>query len=259
MRLAALQDRLQRAILDGDDAMLPLVRDSAREKRASLLGIYRHGYVQRLNEALKVEYEYLLALLGPDEFTAAARAYISAHPSRSPNIRWVGARLPEFLATAEPYAARPGIADLAKLEKALNDAFDAPDAEVASPDRLAALPPHEWGRLVLGFHPSVRMVGLATNATDILSAIRNGGAPAEPVSLEAEERCLVWRQDGLARFRRLEAEEALALALSLDQVPFGVLCEMIATHSGAGTAAARAAGYLSGWFHSGLITAIRLG
>jgi hypothetical protein len=250
--LAALQDRLQRAILDGDDAVLPLVRDSTREKRATLLGVHRHGYVLRLIEALKVEYEYLLALLGPDEFTAAARAYISAHPSRLPNIRWMGARLPEFLATAEPYGGRPVIADLARLEKALNDAFDAADAEVATPDLLTLVPPEDWGGLVFGFHPSVRLVTLATNAADILAAIRDRCEPPHSVSLEREERYVVWRQQDIARFRRLEAEEALALASSLDGVPFGMLCERIATVSGAATAA-RAAGYLSGWFHSGLI------
>ncbi len=257
-RLAELQSRLQSAILENDDAVLPLIRDSAKENRKALLGVYRNAYTSRLIEALKVEYELLRGFLGEKEFAAAARAYVRAHPSHSPNIRWVGADLPDFLATTMPYAKSLVIADLARLEKAINDAFDAADSPVIGQEVLAGVPADAWGRLVIEFHPSLRLVSLRTNAAAILAAVRNGEAPPAGHVSGTEACCVAWRQDDIAKFRQLEAEEAMAIASASDKVPFAVLCEMIATFADPDTAAARAAGYLAGWFQSELITAVHV-
>jgi hypothetical protein len=42
-------------------------------------------------------------------------------------------------------------------------------------------------------------------------------------------------------------------------VPFGVLCEMLATYDDPDGAAARGAGYLHGWITSGLLTGVSVG
>ncbi len=257
-RLAELQSSLQAAILDNDDAVLPLIRDSAKENRKALLGVYRNAYALRLIEALKVEYEFLHGFFGETEFTAMARAYIGAHLSRSPNIRWIGAALPDFLAATAPYTTSPVIADLARLEKALNDAFDAADSPVAGQEVLAGVPADAWGRLVIEFHPSLRLVCLRTNAAAILAAVRKGETPPAGHLLGTEARYVAWRQDGIAKFRPLEAEEAMAITSAFDKVPFAILCEMIATYADPDTAAARAAGYLAGWFQSELIASVRV-
>ena len=39
-------------------------------------------------------------------------------------------------------------------------------------------------------------------------------------------------------------------------IPFGVLCEMLATYDDPDGAAARGAGYLHGWITSGILTAV---
>ncbi len=52
-------------------------------------------------------------------------------------------------------------------------------------------------------------------------------------------------------FRELPAEEAMMWDEAANGIPFGVLCEMLATYDDPDGAAARGAGYLHGWITSG--------
>ena len=60
------------------------------------------------------------------------KAYIAANPSDRRSARWFGRHLPAFVRKNETYAKHREIAEIAELEKALADAFDAPDAELRS-------------------------------------------------------------------------------------------------------------------------------
>ena len=59
--LRELQDTFQRGILAGDDAILAEVKDSAKEERKVLFGVYRNAYVARLAEIVGDDYEQLHA------------------------------------------------------------------------------------------------------------------------------------------------------------------------------------------------------
>jgi hypothetical protein len=65
---------------------------------------------------------------------------------------------------------------------------------------------------------------------------------------------LVWRQDNTPMFRELPAEEAMMWDEAANNIPFGVLCAMLATYDDPDGAAARGAGYLHGWISGGLLT-----
>lgn len=251
--LRELQDSFQRAIVDGDDAVLAEIVDTSKEKRDVLLGVYRNAYVLRLIEFLANDYEKLKALLGDDQFDALARAYVAAHPSHTPNARWFGGKLPDFLRTAQDYREMPALGDLAALEKALNDSFDAEDAVALTMDGLSGLEPQAWAGLVLTPHPCAIRIDLSTNAADIWSHLNDGDTPPAPATAAAPVRILVSRDNGMASFRALEDEEAMMWDEASNGVAFGVLCEMVAAHSGEDEAASRAAGYLSAWIERGLI------
>ena len=57
-------------------------------------------------------------------------------------------------------------------------------------------------------------------------------------------------------FRELSVEEAMMWDEAANGVPFGVLCEMLATYDDPDDAAARGAGYLHGWITSGILTSV---
>jgi hypothetical protein len=253
---ARQQGEFQRAILTGDDSVLAEILDSPREKRETLFGVYRYAYGSRLVEAMGNDHELLHAYLGDEMFGEMGHAYVKARPSEHPNLRWFSQGLPEFLKSAEPYSNYPVLSDLAALEKALNDAFDGEDAPVVALSDMAGFAPEAWNDLKFVAHPTVARLDLSTNASAIWLALKNEEDPPEAEALTEPSRLLVWRQDVTPMFRELSTEEAMMWDEAADGIPFGVLCEMLATYDDPDGAAARGAGYLHGWVTSGLLTGV---
>jgi Putative DNA-binding domain len=251
--LRELQESFQRGILAGDDAILGEVKDSAKENRKVLFGVYRHAYVARLAEILGEDYEQVHAYLGDEGFAQLVKAYIAANPSDQRSARWFGRHLATFIQDSEAYASHPEIAELAGLEKALADAFDGPDAEPLRIDALAALAPEAWPNLVLQPHPTAIRLIFKTNAADLWCALKEEAAPPKPKVLPEPQAILVWRQDFMARFRPLDPEEDMMWIEAAKGVRFGVLCEMVAAFAGEDGAELRAATYLKGWVDTGML------
>ena len=145
---ARQQAEFQRGILGGDDAVLSEILDSPREKREALFGVYRYAYGSRLVEAMRNDHELLHLYLGDEMFDEMGHAYVKAHPSEHPNLRWFSKSLPDFLRSNAPYADHPVLSDLAALEKALNDAFDAAEGAVVELTDMAGFAPEAWTDLV---------------------------------------------------------------------------------------------------------------
>lgn len=256
LSLAAVQGRFQSAILEGDDGILAELKDGPMEKRDVLLGVYRNAYVLRLIDILGASYEKLRAYTG-EHFDDLARAYIAANPSRHPNGRWFGAKLPEFLAAAEPYCEHPVLADLASLERALDDVFDEADAPVFCLENLSGFGGEDWPHLVFVPHPATRRIDHLTNAAAIWGAIAADEEVPEAESLNEPLRLIIYRSDVISGHRPLSYEEAMMWDEAGAGVPFSILCELVATHGGEDGAPARAASYLGGWINQGLLTAVR--
>ncbi|MGY3443960.1 MULTISPECIES: HvfC/BufC family peptide modification chaperone [unclassified Bradyrhizobium] len=253
--LARQQSEFQRAILTSDESILSEILDSPRETRETLLGVYRYAYDSRLIEAMRNDHELLHRFLGDEMFDDMGHAYVKARPSEHPNLRWFSQGLPDFLKSTEPYCSHPVLTELAALEKALNDAFDAGDDAVLALESMACFAPEIWNDLVFRPHPSATRIDLSTNAAAIWMALKNDETPPEAETLAEPARLLIWRQDTTPMFRELPAEEAMMWDEASGGIPFGVLCEMLATYDDPDNAAARGAGYLHGWITAGLLTA----
>lgn len=256
---ARQQAEFQRGILDGDDAVLAEILDSPREKRETLFGVYRYAYGSRLVEAMRNDHELLHLYLGDEMFDEMGYAYVKARPSQTPNMRWFSQGLPEFLKSAMPYADHPVLSDLAALEKALNDAFDAAEGPVVELGTMTGFAPEVWSGLTFRPHPSATRLDLSTNASAIWLALKNEETPPDAIEIEELARLLIWRQDTTPMFRELSAEEAMMWDEACNDIPFGVLCEMLATYDDPDGAAGRGAGYLHGWITSGLLTDVAIG
>lgn len=257
-RLKELQDAFQHGILAGDDAILRSVNDSGKEGRDKLFGVYRNAYVVRLGEVLAEDYRHLHAYLGDAAFAKLVGAYIAAHPSDRRSVRDFGRHMPDFLTEHAPFAANPELTELAHLEKSLADAFDGRDQEPLALTALAQIAGEDWPHLVLQPHPTARRLDFSTNAADIWSALQQEAAPPRRTVLPEPRPLLVWRQDLMARFRPLGAEEAMMWDEAAAGTRFGVLCEMVATFGGEDGAELRAAGYLREWVDMGSLTGCRV-
>lgn len=259
-RFAELQDMMQRAILSGDMAVLETLGPGAREDKRVLLDVYRGGYELRLIEIIGNDHPVLLAYLGEKNFKGLARTYVRDHPSTNRNARWVSQGLADFAATAQPWADHVEMGEIAWLERALGNAFDCTDEPAIGLEALATIAPEDWAGLTLRFHASLSRADFATNAGDVWTALKDGGEEHPPVIiLDEPQPVVVWRQQLTPTWRAMATEEAMMLDAAREGVPFGVLCEMVATFAEPDTAAVRAAGYLQGWIMGGLLAGAAAG
>jgi len=256
--LGDLQRAFQDYLLAASDTFQSAVRDTSKADRITLLDVYRDGYALRLIEALTTDYPGVMAMAGPADFDHMARAYIAAHPSRHPSVRWYGRDLADFLAKTPPYSRTPAAAEMARFEWALGEAFDSPDVTPITADALMALPQEAWETLAFTALPSLRRLTLAFEAPQAWQRREE----VEPGNLEVERApeplvWAIWRPDLISNFRSLEADEAAMLDALVEGRPFLELCEAVAPMVGEEQAPARTAGLLRAMVEGGMVAGFR--
>jgi hypothetical protein len=209
------------------------------------LAIYADMYFWRLRGVLAEDFEKTAAVLGDETFMAAARAYLEAHPSEHPSVRHVGRRFAEHLAARLPAGASPWAADLAALEWARVEVFDAADATPVRPADLGTVAPDDWAGLRFTAIPALALVETAWPVQ------RAWGDPSAALTPEPTV-IRVWRQDQLVSHCAVDASEHEALRRLLAGEPFGVICEAFADLDGE-EAGAAAGALLLRWIEDGLI------
>jgi len=257
-KLADLQREMQDAVLR-NSAADGLIAAPPRGSRDDRLDVYRNAYGLRLTEFLAHDYEKLRTYLGDVRFKEMAVHYIAAHPSDQPNARWFSRHLPEFLASSRHYCSQPELSELARLERALSDAFDGPDENVCTMADLGAVDPELFGSISFSIASTVHRFAATTNVSSLWSSLKSDEIPPRPEPISKPMEIMVWRQGSGARFRSLGDEEAMAIDSAREGVNFAVICEMIAAFEDPDGAAMRAAGYLRGWIEGEIVSSIRAG
>jgi len=256
--LGDLQRAFQDYLLASSDTFQAAVRDTRKADRITLLDVYRDGYALRLIEVLTTDYPGLMAMAGPADFDHMARAYIAAHPSRHPSVRWYGKGVADFLSSTPPYLRTPAAAEMARFEWALGEAFDSPDVAPVKADALMALPPDAWETLAFTTLPSLHRLTLAFEAPQAWQRREE----VEPGNLEVEPAAgpvawAIWRPELVSNFRSLEADEAAMLDALVEGRSFPELCEAVAPFTGEDQAPARAAGLLRAMVEGGMIAGFK--
>jgi len=248
--LIAQQQQLHRMIVrrDSGDGLL-----RSQTGRAPLLRIYQHAYTERLIGALRDNFGVLPQVMGDEAFEALALAYIAAHPSRHPSIRWFGDRLTRFMAERDELVPHPALIDLARMEWALRGAFDAAGAQPLAPAALAAVPPEHWPSLVFEPLPSVQALEMAWAIEPLWRAMQTAHADDAPEPVARAHTLLIWR-DGLEnRWRVVEPGDAVLLHSMIEGGNFAQLCTLAAEQVGEANAAAAAVRSLQSWLADGLL------
>ena len=213
---------------------------------ADRLAIYANMYLWRQVDALREDFPKLVAALGDDGFYALAEGYVREHPSEHPSLSMLGRRVAEHL-TNHP-AGRPDLPDLARLEWARAEAFEAEEVPLAGIDSLRAVPAAELPQVRVALAPSVRLLHLAHDGPALWRAIEDG-IPLPPPR-RAEVDVAVWRKELEIFHAVLAADEARAVELALVGEPFGAVCEPFAERDDAVEAALRA---VASWFAEGWV------
>ena len=239
--------------------MLASLAKPVGRERATGLAVYVKAYPLRVAEYLEEDFPALKSLLGPKRFEELVADYVAASPSRTRNARFFSSRLPEVMCELEKWLREALAIGVARLERALTDAFDAADADSCALEALAAYAPQDWPRLVFAFHPSLRLISAPAGTVELYEALSSEGAAPQLEPSDEEEAVAVWRSGFDPAYRTLSADEFLALNEALAGKSFGGICQLVAFQENEDAAPERLAQFLVNWFSDGLVVALSEG
>jgi hypothetical protein len=164
------------------------VTASDRLSAAERLLVYSRAYEARLVECMGECFPATKRALGDDLFDGFAAAYLEAHPPRSYTLARLGDRFARHLEETRPAdVPSPGwpdlIADLARLEWAIDEVFDGPGVEGRPPldlSRVACLGDDRFAEVRLRLAPCVRLLRFAFPIDGWYAALRRADATAPP-------------------------------------------------------------------------------
>jgi hypothetical protein len=238
---------------------LRLVRGDERLAREERLQIYAGAYFSRLHQALAADYPAVRRALGARSFQRLAAEYLVAHPSASPSLADLGARLPSFLRSRRWVRARARVAELALLERAVLR------AQLTSriPARVHPGPgtprSGEWAEARLELDPTVHLLAVAW-PVDRLWRRRQAAEKAALAGRgrRAGRRLLVHRGRGGVRVEAIGKAQWVALRSLRRGAPLGRVCDALARDLGRrGRGAGRVSGWFAAWTRNGVIQGFR--
>lgn len=216
------------------------------------LDIYANMYFYRIRDALQDDFSAVYAVVGQDHFHNLITDYLLAYPPSHFSLRYAGAHLSTFLASHALTDQWPFLPDLGRLEWAILDAFDAPDAPVLTPETLGDVAPERWPAIQFQATPALYLLDVQWPVHEVWNQTRRQAVPAHP--LRARTLLRVWRQDLRVYHCPISPAEHLALTAMRAGASFAEVCDHIVACTGEDESGAHAAALLHGWLKDGLIS-----
>jgi hypothetical protein len=163
--------------------------DDPRRSAPRGIDVYRHAIAANYRRALAASFPVVRARMGDEAFERAVDAFVAAEPPVSGDLNVYGDGFAHFLAGRADAAGADFLADLARLEWAIDESMRAPDHEGDAATLIADLAVLEEDAIAsqrLRLHPSCRLVEASHAVFDVWSAHQRGegesprGAPAQP-------------------------------------------------------------------------------
>lgn len=249
-----------RALAGQDPGIAPLhgwIEASDEAEAIVRLDVYADMYFFRLLDALQQDYPKLASRVGAVNFHNLVTDYLLVHPSRYASIRHIGRHLSAFLQGHALTATWPGLPDLAQLEWARGEVFDAAPATPLQAAELATIPPESWAELRLGVIPAVRILDMQFPEDAVWLAIDRGEPPPQAAGDAAPFSMVVFRSGLVAYHRRAAEGEAAALRALRAGSSFGELCAALEAEHGE-AAAPIAFSLLGRWLEEGLLCSVSM-
>jgi len=172
-----------------EQVILPSRNQSSRER----LQIYANAYFWRLIDILGEEYPTVRHAAGPRQFSRLAVEYLKAHPSRSYSLNFLSVKFPEFVRSgATRLPRREFLADIATVERSMEDVFDAPDVKPLTPEDWKKIPMSAWMSKRLRMTPAMQLLDLGYPVNEYLSDVRDGKKVKPP--RKGSQRLIIFRR-----------------------------------------------------------------
>ena len=190
------------------------------------VALYRRLIRNNYTQALKVTYPVLSRFVGERYFGLVARGYFKKYPSTSGDLFLYGCHLPAFLSELQ---LSPLLIELARLEWACHEAYQAADSQPLSHDQLHALASVDPAQVTFHLDAASRLLSFPFPVHRVWLALQPEAPADEVVDLplpEQETGVVVTRGDGKVQvmslawldYRLLEAMSRGADAASVERM-----------------------------------------
>ncbi len=166
------------------DAHLPApdgLQDGMAHTAGRRFDVYRNNVVHSLITALKVGFPTVTRLLGPENMNRVAGAFLRAHPPTDPRMMYYGAAFPAFLESHKQLDQMGYLADVARLELAIRQAYHAGDAPAMPSEHLAEIPPEALLQTKVHLAPAVQVIRSDWPVLDIWNDAQTAQSKAQDV------------------------------------------------------------------------------
>ena len=228
--LLELQRAFSAATLFGDPAAiasLPIV--GGRLDGDSRIGVYRNNVLGNYRKVLAATFPVVRRLVGGAFFDAAADHFVRGHPSTRGDVNHYGGEFAVFL-TAYPPARELGyLADVARLEWAVDQANIAADAPPFDLTALAGVAADALNGLRFQVHPAARLIASPYPILRIWQVNQPDASGDERVHLgEGGDTLLVSRGASGVSIERIDRGDHAFLAALAANATLGVASERAA-------------------------------
>jgi hypothetical protein len=195
---------------DRTDLAADVVSDSISAD--ARLRLYSRHVAYSLGTALAATFPTVQALVGEEFFRAMAGGFVGLELPVQPILSEYGAGFPDFVARYEPASGLPYLADIARLDWALDQAFNSPMDRRLTVADLAGIEVERLPSLSVALSAGAALV-VSRYPIDRIWNASQPGASAEPVDLASGRAdLLVLRRPDDAAFIVLEVGEAAFVA-----------------------------------------------
>jgi hypothetical protein len=235
-----------------DPALVRTIEGRGQLGPQARIDIYARMYFARLLEVLHEDFPRVAAILGCERFDAISRTYLARHPSTNPSLRHLGRHFAEFLNIQKEIHELPFLGDLARLEWARLEVFDAPDVEPLRIESLHKLAPDDWPELRLQLIPAYQTLRSDWPVQEIWAAAESAAPQRE--GFQPETTTLrVWREGFAVYHTKMDAAEQQALDCLGAGESFAMVCAALEALLPTEEAAATAGSLLLRWIEDGIL------
>lgn len=157
------------------------------------LSVYRNHHRISLCATLAATFPTVVRLIGEEAFHVLASRFLQTQPPVQPCVAEYGAAFGEYLDAEALVKGLPYLADMTRLDWAINQAVTAADAAELDADLLRSLSPDELAELHIELHPSLTLLQSDFPLLEIYR-LAHGAQDAEAVTLDSDvARVMVWR------------------------------------------------------------------
>jgi len=137
------------------------------------VGVYQGMYLLRMVEALEGDYPGVAHFLGDEGFADLVTRYAAAHPSVSYSFNHFGRKFPEFVRSSR-VRKKGFLADLARLELLVTEAFDEKESPAWPAEEIARIPEAAWTEAVFAPIAAFRLGAFGYPVNAYLQSVKEG-------------------------------------------------------------------------------------